>query len=76
MLLRISRIAALSLCVPASAHAGFTCEDVLKSFSTDLADVTCFASSDLTTANPQTTPADNSLPGLPPAPSHHAPIAR
>jgi hypothetical protein len=66
MLTRICGIAALSLSVPLSAHAGLTCADVLKALSKDLADATCFQSTDLTTNNAQTTPADNSLPGLPP----------
>ena len=66
MLSRICGIAALSLCIPLSAHAGLTCDDVLKSLARDLVDATCFSSTDLTTANPRTTPPDNSIPGLPP----------
>src|SRR4051794_11580721 len=65
MLSRICGIAAVSFCIPLSAHAGLTCDDVLKALAKDLVDATCFASADLTTANAQTTPADNSLPGLP-----------
>jgi hypothetical protein len=65
MLSRICGFAALSICIPLSAHAGLTCDDVLKSLTKDLVDVTCFSSADLTTNNVQTTPADNSLPGLP-----------
>jgi hypothetical protein len=63
MFLRLCALAALVF--PLSAHAGLTCADVLKALAKELADPTCFASSDLTTANPQTTPADNSLSGLP-----------
>ena len=56
----------LLLLAPFSAHAAPTCADVIKAIGRSLADVKCFASADLTTNNPQTTPADNSLPGLPP----------
>ena len=38
---------------------------MLQALGNQLADATCFASADLTTNNPLTTPADNSLPGLP-----------
>jgi len=38
----------------------------MKVFGSSLADATCTESTDLTTANPATTPANNSLPGLPP----------
>jgi hypothetical protein len=56
----------LLLLVPFSALAAPTCAAVIKALGGSLADVNCFASMDLTTNNPQTTPADNSLPGLPP----------
>jgi hypothetical protein len=52
--------------VPFSARAAVTCADVLKVLGSELADASCFVSADLTTNNPNTTPADNSLPGLPP----------
>src|SRR5712692_10369199 len=55
----------LLLLLPFSARAGVTCADVLKALGSRLADPDCFQSTDLTTANPLTTPADNSLPGLP-----------
>src|SRR5438105_7168981 len=55
----------LLLLVPFSARAGVTCADVLKALGSRLADATCFQSTDLTTNNPLTTPANNSLPGLP-----------
>src|SRR5467141_2585184 len=56
----------LLLLVPFSARAGVTCADVLEALGSRLADhPDCFQSADLTTANPLTTPADNSLPGLP-----------
>ncbi len=53
------------LFVPFSARSGVTCEDVRKALGNHLTDVACFQSTDLTTSNPLTTPANNSLPGLP-----------
>jgi hypothetical protein len=61
MLLRICSTAVLSA-VAFSAHAKLTCDDVLKALRKDLADVTCFSSTDLTTNNEQTTPLNNSDP--------------
>src|SRR5438552_18669205 len=55
----------LLLLVPFSARAGVSCEDVRKALGSRIADVNCFASTDLTTNNPLTTPANNSLAGLP-----------
>jgi len=55
----------LLLLVPFSARADVTCADVLKSLGSRLAEPTCFQSADLTTNNPVTTPANNSLAGLP-----------
>ena len=55
----------LLLLIPFSARAGVTCADVLKVLGSRLADASCFASTDLTTNNPLTTPANNSLPGVP-----------
>jgi hypothetical protein len=66
MFLRICSTTALLLVASFSAHAGINCADVLKALGNALADVSCFASTDLTTTNVQTTPANNSLPGLPP----------
>src|SRR5262249_6887055 len=64
---RLVRFAALLflILVPFSPGAAVTCSDFLQTFWSSLADVTCFVSTDLTTANPVTTPANNSLPGLP-----------
>ena len=56
---------AVLLAVSCSAHAKLTCDDVLKALRKDLVDVTCFVSADLTTANEQTTPQNNSIPTLP-----------
>jgi 3HB-oligomer hydrolase (3HBOH) len=62
---RMIRSAALFLLlVPLPAGAAVTCDSVLKVLGSSLADVNCFASDDLTTNNPLTTPANNSLPGL------------
>ena len=57
---------ALLLLLPFSVRAGTPCEEVLKVLGDRLADVNCFESTDLTTANPLTTPANNSLAGVPP----------
>ena len=63
---RMIRSAALFLLlVPFPVEAAVTCADVLKVLGGNLADVNCFASNDLTTNNALTTPANNSLPGLP-----------
>ncbi|TMQ02731.1 MAG: hypothetical protein E6J91_50365 [Deltaproteobacteria bacterium] len=73
---------------PRAAHAD--CATVLAALGDRVADATCVASADLTTANPATTPADNSIAGLPPgaftpttdrgvispAPPNRTPIAR
>ena len=51
-----------------SAAAASRCDRLLSLLGQQVinaADTTCFESPDLTTANPNTTPADNSLPGLP-----------
>src|SRR6185436_10086695 len=67
MLLRLSAAATLSLLIPMSATAApaTPCEQALKKIGKDLADIHCFVSTDLTTNNVLTTPANNSLPGLP-----------
>jgi hypothetical protein len=71
--LGVSCVTFLGLLVSLSAQAaGPRCGDVLKRLGPWLADATCFESPDLTTHNTAepplgpTTPADNSLPGLPP----------
>lgn len=50
--------------LPGRAAAG--CPELLSFLASVAADVVCVDSADLTTANPATTPADNSIPGLPP----------
>ena len=66
MLLRVCCAAVLALLIPLSASADTRCDQILKKIGKDLADVTCFQSTDLTTRNPLTTPANNSIAGLPP----------
>jgi hypothetical protein len=41
------------------------CDDLLSGLGTKLIEASCTKSADLTTANPATTPADNSIAGLP-----------
>jgi len=48
------------------AGAATKCDQALKQIAKDLTDVTCFESTDLTTNNPQTTPPNDSIAGLPP----------
>jgi hypothetical protein len=65
MVLRILGTAAMSLIIASTAAAATTCDQALKQIGKNLADVTCFVSTDLTTNNPLTTPANNSIAGLP-----------
>src|ERR1044071_5185977 len=65
MLLRTCSTAVLLLGAASSAHAKLPCAAVLSARSRDLVDATCFVSTDLTTNNDQTTPQNNSIPGLP-----------
>ncbi len=57
----------LVLLVPWPASAAVTCASVLQALGSRLVDVNCFPSTDLTTNNSQTTPADNA-PLTPPVP--------
>ncbi len=50
---------------PAAASASPTCDRLLRQFGAALADATCVDSADLTTTNADTTPANNSIAGLP-----------
>ena len=61
---RCTVLVAMLVPFAASAHKS-RCDEVLRRLGDRLADVTCVESTDLTTANLATTPADNSLPGLP-----------
>jgi hypothetical protein len=65
MLYRLGCAAALLCVVASSASAATRCDAVLAAFGNQLADATCFESADLTTNNPVTTPANNSIAGLP-----------
>lgn len=66
MPLRNRSVAVLALLIAVAADAATRCDTVLKNIGRDLADATCFESIDLTTTNPLTTPANDSLAGLPP----------
>ena len=61
MFFRSYSIFALSLLIPLSAAAESRCDQLLKAFGNQLADATCVESADLTTDNPATTPANNSI---------------
>ena len=65
MFFRSCSIFALSLLIPLSVAAESRCDQLLKAFGNQLADATCFVSTDLTTNNLNTTPANNSLAGVP-----------
>src|SRR3954447_7276185 len=65
MVLRIACSAALALLLSNAAGASTRCDMVLQKLGNALADAKCVESADLTTNNPSTTPADNSMPGLP-----------
>ncbi len=59
-------LSALSALLPGLAMAEASpCDKLLRQLSSQLTDATCVESPDLTTNNPNTTPANNSLPGLP-----------
>jgi hypothetical protein len=60
--------ATLALLVLVGPSTGFVgdCATVLAALDSTTANVQCVVSADLTTANPNTTPADNSIAGLPP----------
>ncbi|WP_428827823.1 3-hydroxybutyrate oligomer hydrolase family protein [Azonexus sp. IMCC34842] len=59
-------LGALIMLLGAGAAHADRCANLVQAFGNRLADVSCVDSTDLTTANPATTPANNSLPGLPP----------
>ncbi|HEY6006420.1 MAG TPA: 3-hydroxybutyrate oligomer hydrolase family protein [Anaeromyxobacter sp.] len=66
--LSLAALLALSL-APAASRAALPpdpCAVLLAALGPRLADATCFESADLTTNNPATTPANNSIAGLPP----------
>lgn len=57
---------ALIMLLGAGTAQADPCNKLIQAFGSQLADVSCFVSADLTTANAATTPANDSLPGLPP----------
>lgn len=63
--MRARLAAAALLALPFAAQAAPNCADVLAKLGAKLADATCVASTDLTTANAATTPANNSIATLP-----------
>jgi hypothetical protein len=65
--IRLSAVALPVLCLlPVPALAADECARLLQRFGNQLVDATCVQSTDLTTTNPATTPANDSIPGLPP----------
>jgi hypothetical protein len=78
------------LAASTSAAAASRCDRLLGLLGHQIADASCADSTDLTTNNPATTPANNSLPGLPPfaftpqtdrtvispSPANHTPITK
>ena len=58
-------LALLLLAGAATAGEQSACERLLRKLDSQLADASCVESPDLTTRNPNTTPANDSLPGLP-----------
>ena len=66
MIRRIVVLASGLLFMSSLAAAQSRCDEVLHHLAGRLADAVCVESPDLTTANPATTPANDSLPGLPP----------
>jgi 3HB-oligomer hydrolase 3HBOH/tannase/feruloyl esterase len=65
MFRRFLIVLAASLAASVSAHADTKCDRALKHLGSQLVDATCVESPDLTTTNPATTPANNSIPTLP-----------
>src|SRR5256885_9389109 len=61
--LSVVAVVCAATALPGIAQAG--CSDVLAALADTLADATCVPSADLTTNNPVTTPANNSIAGLP-----------
>ena len=63
---RRAPLLALACFTPLAASASTACDHLLRQFGAALADATCVDSTDLTTTNPATTPANDSVAGLPP----------
>jgi hypothetical protein len=64
--LPVRYLSALIMLLGAGAAQADRCNMLIQAFGSQLADVSCVVSDDLTTNNAATTPANNSLPGLPP----------
>jgi hypothetical protein len=62
---RRAPLMALACFAPLAASASTACDHLLKQFGSQLADATCVDSADLTTTNPDTTPANNAIATLP-----------
>ncbi len=65
MMRRTLTLAAITLLLPSAAPAAAGCPEILAALRGQLADPVCVESTDLTTSGPATTPANNSLAGLP-----------
>jgi len=65
MIRRRAPLLALACFVPLAASASTACDHLLRQFGSQLADATCVDSADLTTTNPDTTPANNAIASLP-----------
>src|SRR5437763_15336033 len=62
----LSIVAVLCAAIAFPRIAQDPCNELVAALARTVVDVRCFKSTDLTTNNPATTPADNSIPGLPP----------
>src|SRR5215471_8928064 len=63
---RTAALAVLTISHAPASAAPSRCEQVLSRFGDKLADAMCTESTDLTTANPATTPANDAIAALPP----------
>jgi 3HB-oligomer hydrolase (3HBOH)/Tannase and feruloyl esterase len=66
LVILLGAAAAMGVCAAGNVQAASRCDRLLAVLGNKIADATCFESADLTTANAATTPANDSLPGLPP----------
>ena len=62
---RRAPLLALACFMPGLAAASAACDHLLRQFGSQLADASCVDSADLTTTNPDTTPANNAIATLP-----------
>ena len=61
MFVRRFTLTAIALLTPLAAQAAVTCEQVIQALGAQISSPICSHTDDLTTANPLTTPADNSI---------------